>query len=120
MQVAVIEGVVAIAQEGAARGLPMAVASGGCREHVMEGLTSTGLLGLFSAVVCAEDVQRGKPAPDCFLLAASMIGVAPESCVGYEDAVLGMESIVSAGFMAAIDVTKALPSYPHLVDDDQE
>ncbi|MEW5309156.1 MAG: hypothetical protein WDW38_001062 [Sanguina aurantia] len=118
-EVAVIESVVAIAREGAARGLPMAVASGGCREHVMEGLTSTGLLGLFAAVVCAEDVQRGKPAPDCFLLAASMIGVAPEVCVGYEDAVLGMESIVAAGFMAAIDVTKALPDYPHLVDDDE-
>ena len=33
----------------------------------------------------------------------------------YEDAVLGMEAIQSAGFLAAVDVTK-LPGYPHLAE----
>ncbi len=46
-QVKVIDSVIDIVKAGAARGLPMAVASGGTRKHVMEGLTSTGLLPYF-------------------------------------------------------------------------
>lgn len=42
-----IDSVIDIVKAGAARGLPMAVASGGTRKHVMEGLTSTGLLPYF-------------------------------------------------------------------------
>lgn len=34
--------------------------------------------------VCGEDVPRGKPAPDAFLLAASKLGMDPQHCVGYE------------------------------------
>lgn len=43
-----------------------------------------------------QDYENSKPAPDCFLLAAEKIGVPPELCVGYEDAVLGMEAIRQA------------------------
>ncbi|GFH13526.1 uncharacterized protein HaLaN_09426 [Haematococcus lacustris] len=110
----VIEATLDIVRAGAAAGLPMAVASGGSRAHVVQGLTETGILHYFQAVVCAEDVTNGKPAPDGFLLAAKKLGVAPEFCVGYEDAKLGMEAIAAAGFMAAVDVT-VLPNYPHLV-----
>ncbi|GIL69268.1 hypothetical protein Vretimale_12610 [Volvox reticuliferus] len=115
-EVKVIDSVVEIVRAGAARGLPMAVASGGTRKHVMEGLTSTGLLPYFSAIVCGEDVSNGKPAPDAFLLAAQKLGVDPAGCVGYEDAALGMQAIRNAGYMLAIDVTH-LPGYPHLTDD---
>ena len=37
--------------------------------------------------------MNSKPAPDCFLEAARLIGVPSELCVGYEDAVLGLEAI---------------------------
>ncbi|KAJ9531123.1 hypothetical protein QJQ45_000850 [Haematococcus lacustris] len=114
LQAQVIEATLDIVRAGAAAGLPMAVASGGSRAHVLQGLTETGILHYFQAVVCAEDVTNGKPAPDGFLLAAEKLGVAPEFCVGYEDAKLGMEAIAAAGFMAAVDVT-VLPNYPHLV-----
>lgn len=40
-----------IVHAGRARGLPMAVASGGTRHHVMKGLTETGILPLFDAIV---------------------------------------------------------------------
>ena len=40
-----------------------------------------------------QDYETSKPAPDCFLEAARRIGVAPELCIGYEDAVLGLEAI---------------------------
>lgn len=57
-------------------------------------------------MVTAQDVTRGKPHPETYLKAAEALGVAPEHCVGYEDAELGMQSIESAGFLKAIDVTK--------------
>lgn len=52
---------------------------------------------VLQAIVCGEDVAHGKPAPDAFLLAAQQLGVEPQHCVGYEDAVLGMEAIRNAG-----------------------
>lgn len=85
-------------------GLPVAIASGGARSHVMRGLQHTGLLEQFDVVVTCEDYAHGKPAPDCFLLAAKQLGVSPELCVGYEDADLGMQAIEAAGFLKAVDV----------------
>lgn len=45
------------------------------------------------SVLKIQDYENSKPAPDCFLLAAEKMGVLPEYCVGYEDAMLGKESI---------------------------
>lgn len=83
--------------------VPMAVASGGIRSVVTQTLTTLGLLPLFDAVVTADDVARGKPAPDIFLLAAQKLGVAPDGCIVYEDGDLGLEAARRAG-MRAIDV----------------
>lgn len=108
-----VEPVLAIAQEAQRRGIPMAIASGGGREHVLGAIRANGLEPMFQAFVCAGEYENSKPAPDCFLLAAEKLGVPPELCVGYEDAVLGMEAIRAANFMAAVDVTK-LAGYPVL------
>lgn len=70
---------------------PLAVASGGDRTTVETTLANLGILDAFNAVVTAEDVIHGKPAPDMFLLAAERIGVAPENCVVFEDSLLGIE-----------------------------
>lgn len=83
--------------------VPMAVASGGIRSVVERTLTATGLLPLFDAVVTADDVKHGKPAPDIFLRAAELLSVAPESCVVYEDGDFGLEAARRAG-MRAVDV----------------
>lgn len=112
-QVEAISSVVAIAKEGIRRGLPMAVASGGSRKHVMAGLRVSGLEPMFSAFVCAEDYEHSKPAPDCFLEAARRISVPAGQCAGYEDAVLGMEAIRAAGFAIAVDV-RNVAGYPEL------
>lgn len=83
--------------------VPMAVASGGIRSVVTQTLTTLGLLPLFDAVVTADDVAQGKPAPDIFLLAAQKLGVAPDGCIVYEDGDLGLEAARRAG-MRAVDV----------------
>ena len=76
---------------------PVAVASGGTRDVVQSTLSKTGLAPLFPIVVTADDVEHGKPAPDMFLLAAKLMGVAPASCLVFEDGQPGIEAAEAAG-----------------------
>ncbi len=92
---------------------PLAVASGGLRRLVEQTVAGLGLTACFSAVCTAEDVARGKPEPDLFLLAASRLKAAPEDCVVFEDSDLGLEAARRAG-MQGVDVRPWLP-YPESV-----
>ncbi len=55
-------------------------------------------------LVAAEDVERGKPAPDPFLLGARKLGVAAGDCLVFEDTLAGLQSAAAAG-MASVVVT---------------
>ena len=101
-----VEQVVAIAREHYGK-LPMAVATGGQRHCTTQILEHLGIADWFEALVTSEDVEHPKPAPDTFLKAAALIGVAPEHCRAYEDTDLGMQSIHAAG-MEAVDVRELL------------
>lgn len=79
---------------------PVAVASGGDRDIVRKILAAIGVLELFPVIVTREDVEKGKPAPDLFLLAARRMGVAPAQCLVFEDAPLGLEAAARAGMSA--------------------
>ena len=59
-------------------------------------------------LVTADDVRRGKPAPDPYLLAAERLGVAPEGCVVIEDAPAGIASAKAAG-MRVVAVASSKP-----------
>mmetsp|Transcript_5297 Transcript_5297/g.15824 ORF Transcript_5297/g.15824 Transcript_5297/m.15824 type:complete len:217 (+) Transcript_5297:92-742(+) len=52
---------------------------------------------MFPAVVCNDDVENGKPAPDIFLLAAERIGAEPSQCIVFEDAPTGVKGAIAAG-----------------------
>jgi HAD superfamily hydrolase (TIGR01509 family) len=97
-----IEPVVEVVHEYAGK-LPMAVATGGTRAICSKTLEGVGLLEYFQAIVTADDVERGKPAPDIFLEAARRIGVAPNDCLAFEDADLGLQAARSAG-MQVVDI----------------
>ena len=77
--------------------LPMAVVTGSRRAAVEKTLEHLSLTEYFDHLVCAEDYVHGKPAPDCFLLGASLLGVAPKDCLAFEDAPLGVEAATKAG-----------------------
>ncbi|MER7949262.1 HAD family hydrolase [Streptomyces sp. NPDC096079] len=83
----------------AAAGVPYCVASSGSHERIRVGHRKTGLDVHFGdgVVFSAEDVGRGKPAPDLFLYAAERMGVAPERCVVVEDSGLGVRAALAAG-----------------------
>jgi HAD superfamily hydrolase (TIGR01509 family) len=70
-------------------------------------LTALNLLGKFDTLVCAEDYARGKPAPDCFLVAAERLGVNPEDCLVFEDTDMGIEAARAAG-MASVRVPQPM------------
>lgn len=81
----------------AARTHPMAIASGGTRDIVNRSLELAGITSLFRAVVTADDVVHGKPAPDMFLLAARLLGIEPARCLVFEDAEPGIKAALAAG-----------------------
>ena len=66
-------------------------------------------------LVTADDVANGKPAPDCFLMAAEQLGVAPEDCLVWEDAPAGIAAAKAAG-MECIVITAA---HAHPVETDR-
>ncbi|MER5297176.1 HAD family phosphatase [Streptomyces pharetrae] len=81
----------------AAEGVPTAVASGSSLEAIDAILAATGLDAFLRTVVSADEVARGKPAPDVFLEAARRLGVDPADCVVLEDAAPGAAAAHAAG-----------------------
>lgn len=75
-----------------ARGLPVAIASGSSPAVLRAVLDQIGLAAEADAIVSAEDVARGKPAPDVFLEAARRLDVPPERCAVVEDSRHGVEA----------------------------
>ena len=86
----------------------LAVATAAPPANIVFTLDGLDLRRHFDAVVGAADVARGKPNPDVFLLAAERCGVAPEHCIVFEDAPLGVEAARRAG-MRCIVLTTTLP-----------
>ncbi|GAA3398418.1 HAD family phosphatase [Streptomyces roseoviridis] len=95
-----------------ADGVPMAVASGSSRSAIEAVLAGTGLDAYLATLVSAEEVPRGKPAPDVFLEAARRLGAVPERCVVLEDAPPGAAAARAAGMRCL-----ALPYVAGTADD---
>ncbi|MDQ3138258.1 MAG: HAD-IA family hydrolase [Gemmatimonadota bacterium] len=73
-----------------------AVVTSGIRPIATSRLRTAGL-AVPEVMVCAEDVTRGKPSPDAYLLAAGRLGVEPSDCLAVEDAPAGIQAARSAG-----------------------
>ena len=95
-----IPGATAYVRRLRAAGARVALATGAGRTNIDFNLNALGLRHDFDAVVGADDVQRGKPDPDIFLTAAARLGAAPENCVVFEDAPMGLEAARRAGMRA--------------------
>ena len=66
------------------------------------------LKAFFRTCVTKEDLKRGKPDPEVFLIAAQRLGTPPSSCVVFEDAPLGIEAAKKGG-MKAVALTTTFP-----------
>ncbi len=76
---------------------PLALATGSTRRLIELVLELGGIASFFSATVSVDDVGRGKPAPDVYLRAATILGVDPRACVAIEDSASGIRSARDAG-----------------------
>lgn len=88
---------------------PLAVASGSDRAVIDAVLELGGLGRVFSVIVSAAEVPRGKPAPDVFLRAANLLGVAPGDCWVIEDSKPGVAAARAAG-MRVLAITNTHPA----------
>ncbi|MET9138481.1 HAD family hydrolase [Streptomyces parvulus] len=103
----------ALVERLADEGVPLAVASGSSREAIAAILARTGLDARLRTVVSADEVARGKPAPDVFLEAARRIGADPADCVVLEDAAPGAAAAHAAGMRCiAVPYVAALADAP--------
>ncbi len=91
------EDAVATLRELVAEGIPVAVASSSPRAHVELLLERAAITELVGAVVGADDVDRHKPDPEPYRLAARHLGVDPRACSAVEDTAVGVASARAAG-----------------------
>ena len=78
-----------------------------CPRNLALGLIAHAGLPVPRILVSADDVERGKPAPDCYLAAAAAFGVEPNACVAIEDSAGGIAAARAAG-MDVIAVGRGL------------
>jgi HAD superfamily hydrolase (TIGR01509 family) len=90
------------------RELRLAVATSTQAEAAHARLGQNGLAQWFDHVVTGDEVVRGKPEPDIFLLAAERLGVAPAACIVVEDSTAG----VAAGRSAGMTVFALATTFP--------
>ena len=80
-------------------------------------LRELGIARHFDAVISVDDVERGKPDPDIYLLAARRLGVPPAECLAFEDSLTGVRAAHAAGMRVVAISRQALPEAdvrPHL------
>ena len=115
---ALIAGAQAFVEQARAQGLQLAVCTASTVPNMALAFERYGIDRWVEAVVSPADTTtrpgagkrvRGKPHPDIFLEAARRLGVAPEHCIVFDDAPLGVEAARRAG-MKAVALTTTLPA----------
>ncbi len=111
-------GVIDLIDALTAMGTRIALATGTSRAFVDHILARIGLTGRFEALACGDEVERPKPDPEIFLLAARRLGVRPADAIVLEDSVNGLRAARAAGMKVVrvvTETTRALDFPP--VDD---
>lgn len=113
----VLPGVEELLAAAAAAGLRLAVASNSSHRHVDGHLKARGLFGRFDAVVCRDDVARGKPAPDLYLAALERLELDADAVVAFEDSVPGHQAAAAAGLRVVVVPNPVTwrDTFPHAV-----
>lgn len=92
-----IDGLIPLLDRIKANGTRMIVASSASRENIKLVLDKFAITQYFEGYVSSQDVEKTKPNPDIFLLAAKTLGVEPKNCVVIEDAKHGVQAAIAAG-----------------------
>lgn len=101
--VAPVSGLTDLLMAAKASGVKTGLATSAPPENIDFILGRTGLH--FDTVVGAADITHGKPHPEIYLRCAERLGVAPEECLVFEDAPMGVEAGVRAGMRTYVITT---------------
>lgn len=93
----VFDSTIALIKDLKERGVKIAVISSS--KNSPQIMKKIGISKLLDAVVSGNDITKGKPDPQIFLMAAERIGVLPEDCIVFEDALLGVEAAKRANMI---------------------
>ena len=99
-KIALMAGVRELLDALTAAGARLAIGSSGVRPNLDLTVAECGLAGRFAAIASLEDIRRGKPDPEVFLVAAARAGGTPARSVVFEDAPVGIQAAKSAGMLA--------------------
>lgn len=80
--------------------IPKALATSTRKVGADQSLKLAGLREHFSILTCGDEIKRGKPEPDIYLLAAERLGIDPSRCIAFEDSEPGIRAASSAGMRA--------------------
>ncbi|MBX6312737.1 MAG: NAD(P)H-dependent glycerol-3-phosphate dehydrogenase [Isosphaeraceae bacterium] len=110
-RIVLMDGVRELLDALTAAGVQLAIGSSGPRANLELTVATCGLTGRFAAITSLEDIHRGKPDPEVFLVTAAKAGVAPARSVVFEDAPVGIQAAKAAG-MYAVGVGRRTPWPP--------
>lgn len=91
-----IAGAMDFLHEVRSEGYPMALVTSSSQSKMKRVYAQLPLQDMFHAIVTSDDVKRGKPFPDAFLLAAEKLNRKPEQCIVFEDSLSGIEAAQTA------------------------
>lgn len=93
----------------AAEHAQLAVVSGSARAEIEPVLEAAGIRDAFTVVVSVDDIRRGKPDPEGYLIALHLLGVDAREAAAVEDSEAGVAAAKAAGLYCAA-VTATLPA----------
>ncbi|MBE6194466.1 MAG: HAD family phosphatase [Rikenellaceae bacterium] len=92
-----VAGIVELLQKAKQAGLRCAIGSAGCRENVEFIVEALGIEDCIDVSISGSDVTHGKPHPEIFSKAVERLGLNPDECIVFEDAINGIISGIAAG-----------------------
>lgn len=88
-------------------GYSIGVATSGTKKKLTFNLKTTGLENMFDVLTTCEEVNKGKPDPEIYLLTAEKLNINPQECIVFEDSPTGVTSAKKAG-MQVIAITNSV------------
>jgi len=97
-QTEIMDGVAPLLAELKFQKIPIAL--GSASQNAVRILKQVGLFEFFDAIIDGNQVVKGKPNPETFLLGAKAINCLPENCIVFEDSEKGVLAAKTGGFKA--------------------
>lgn len=92
-----VKGLISLLDALQERKIPMVIATSGILPNIDYMFTHIPIRNYFSSIIYSANISKGKPDPEIYQLAAKQLGLAPENCIAFEDATVGIQSAKGAG-----------------------